>query len=270
MMRRVRSMRIYFFALSTALRAIASGQVKNGMRLMIASVGYWRLLPNEVVWEEAARFSNPRVLDVSSPKLVSLWLAAKCGAQVLATDLDDAEIFNRWAPFAKIRGLGGYRVEFEDARNLPAADASFDLVYSLSVIEHIPGMGDREALSEFARVVKPGGAVVIEVPYRRKYENVFRDTDSKGAALNEPRFFERRYDAEALEKRLMHVDGLRVEQKWILGEWVPVDPVINGNRTIRLITAPLAPWLALVNYWMRRDDRAGRPLGALIVYRKPA
>lgn len=268
---RARALRIYFFALSTALRALAKGQFTIGLKLLIASVGYWRLLPNAVVWQEASAHEAPDVLDVSSPKLVSLYLAAKTGGHVLATDLNDKEIFNRWLKLGQVRGLKNFAVEYQDARNLTLPDARFDLVYSLSVIEHIPGNGDAEALREFARVTKPGGTIVIEVPYRRKFEEVFRKVDSKGAPLEKEEFFERRYDAAALEQRLMHVDGLRLERKMILGEWLPVDPAINGDsipRLLRILALPLEPWMALVNYWARPDDAAGRPLGALLVYRR--
>jgi SAM-dependent methyltransferase len=270
---RLRGLRIYFFALGTAFRLLAAGHTTIGLKLLIASVGYWRLLPNAVVWEEAAAIPNPRILDVSSPKLISLYLAARTGGHVLATDLNDKEIFNRWLKMGEMRGLSNYRVEYQDARRLALPDATFDLVYSLSVIEHIPGDGDREALQEFARVTKPGGVIVVEVPYRRKFEDVFRKTDSKGAALERDEFFERRYDAATLDQRLLHVDGLRLERKMILGEWLAIDPVINGDRllrTLRIAALPLEPWLAALNYWMRPDDSAGHPLAALMVYRKVA
>jgi SAM-dependent methyltransferase len=270
---RLRGLRIYFFALGTAVRLLAAGRTTIGLKLLIASVGYWRLLPNAVVWEEAAAIPHPRILDVSSPKLVSLYLAARTGGDVLATDLNDREIFNRWLKMAEIRGLSNYRVEYQDARQLALPDSTFDVVYSLSVIEHIPGNGDREALQEFARVTKPGGVIVVEVPYRRKFEEVFRKTDSKGAALEREEFFERRYDAAALEQKLLQVVGLRLERKMILGEWLAIDPVINGDRLPRLLriaALPWEPWLAAVNYWMRPDDSAGHPLAALMVYRKVA
>ncbi len=268
---RLRGLHIYFFALGTALRLMAAGEVTVGLKLLIASVGYWRLLPNAVVWAQASAMQKPKILDVSSPKLVSLYLAARTGAEVLATDLNDPEIYRRWQKMGRLRGLSNYRVEYQDARQLTLPDASFDLVYSLSVIEHIPGNGDHEALREFARVTKPGGVVIVEVPYRRTFEEVFRTTDSKGAALEREEFFERRYDAATLEERLLRVEGLRLESKMILGEWLPVDPVINGDRLLRplrIAALPVEPWLAAVNYWLRPDDRAGHPLAALLIYRK--
>jgi SAM-dependent methyltransferase len=48
-----------------------------------------------------------------------------------------------------------------DARRLGFRDASFDLVYSSAVFEHIDGV--EEAASEIARVLKPGGTAWIGV-----------------------------------------------------------------------------------------------------------
>lgn len=46
--------------------------------------------------------------------------------------------------------------------NLPFADASFDIVTCLDVIEHIEE--DQIAISEIARVIRPGGLLIVTVP----------------------------------------------------------------------------------------------------------
>jgi len=50
------------------------------------------------------------------------------------------------------------------AEALPFADASFDLVLSHEVIEHVAD--DRAALAEMARALKPGGRLVLFCPNR--------------------------------------------------------------------------------------------------------
>jgi SAM-dependent methyltransferase len=47
-------------------------------------------------------------------------------------------------------------------------DASFDLVYSGLVLQHMPRVLATAYLTEFVRVTRPGGAVVILVPERHK------------------------------------------------------------------------------------------------------
>jgi SAM-dependent methyltransferase len=261
---------IYLSALRIGMRTLFRGFWREGWKQCIAPVGYWRLWPNAVLLSEYDKNRPRRILDVSSPKLPSLILGRR--AEVWATDLDDPALPARWRRTAEALGLRNYHVQFEDACRLSFPDASFDMVYSISVIEHIPGHGDTAALAEFQRVLRPGGVAIVEVPFRRQRQDVLQHYDSKGFPLETPRFYERYYDNESLDSRLQ-APGLAVEQRWILGEWLPVDPWIATPRLprpLRLLLLPLEPWLAMANYWMRKDDSAGRPLAALLVFRKAA
>lgn len=49
-----------------------------------------------------------------------------------------------------------------DAENLEFPDKSFDKIYSLHTIEHVPS--PQKALKEMARVLKPGGKIVLAYP----------------------------------------------------------------------------------------------------------
>jgi len=62
--------------------------------------------------------------------------------------------------------------ELGDARQLTAADASYDVVQVLGPLYHLPDPGDRKAvLSEARRVVKPGGLVAAAAINR--YSSLF-------------------------------------------------------------------------------------------------
>jgi SAM-dependent methyltransferase len=50
-----------------------------------------------------------------------------------------------------------------DGRSLPFPDASFDVVYSYSVLQHFSKDDARASLAEAARVVRPGGRVLIQM-----------------------------------------------------------------------------------------------------------
>jgi len=57
-----------------------------------------------------------------------------------------------------------------DAQKLEFPDNRFDVAVSFSVFDHIPdSVVRRNAVREMARVVKPGGYVVISVPNRHSY-----------------------------------------------------------------------------------------------------
>ena len=49
-----------------------------------------------------------------------------------------------------------------DIAAIPVPDASFDAVMCVEVLEHIPH--PTEAIAEFARIVRPGGTLVVTVP----------------------------------------------------------------------------------------------------------
>ena len=68
---------VYLFALQCGLKLILKGAFGLGLRFWIAPVGYWRVLVNGIVLANARQYSTPRVLDLSSPKLMSLMLAAR-------------------------------------------------------------------------------------------------------------------------------------------------------------------------------------------------
>jgi len=268
---RMRALRLYAFALGLGLRLLIRGMITEGFRMLISPVGYWRFLPNAFTYQEFLRFDNPRILDVSSPKLSSVFFATLTSQDVCATDLDDATLFTRWNAVANVLGLANYRAAYQDARRLTYPDEAFDLVYSISVIEHIPDDGDAVSLKEFRRVLRPGGTLIVQIPYRRKRNDVWLSIDSKGAPLPQPRFYERHYDMARLKERL-EIEGLILTKRIIMGEWIHLDPLISATsrlpRVLRIAIRPLEPLLALVNYWARTDDDSGYPLGAFLVYHK--
>jgi SAM-dependent methyltransferase len=110
---------------------------------------------------------------------VLYWLANHVG-QVVATDLyeeqwsasrareGDASVLRNAAAYAPFPYRED-RLTFlqMDGRRLAFADGAFDVAYSLSSIEHFGGLdGACAAVDEMARVVKPGGIVVVATEYR--------------------------------------------------------------------------------------------------------
>ena len=66
------------------------------------------------------------------------------------------------APALRLLSERGGRVTLAEVTALPFAEASFDLVCALDIIEHVED--DDGALSEIARVAKPGGMLMISTP----------------------------------------------------------------------------------------------------------
>jgi SAM-dependent methyltransferase len=102
-----------------------------------------------------------RVLDIGCG---SGWLADRCqaaGARVLAMDIAPAGVRAARGRFPAIADfLAG------DGYHLPYADASFDVVVLSEVVEHLEEV--ETALTEVRRVLKPGGRVLVSVPYKER------------------------------------------------------------------------------------------------------
>ena len=94
--------------------------------------------------------------------------AARRGATVVALDYGHDEVTatrNTFAAMAMAGEIDSSRFGGTirgDATRLPFADAAFDCVVTSEVLEHIHD--DRAALSELARVLKPGGTFAATVP----------------------------------------------------------------------------------------------------------
>jgi SAM-dependent methyltransferase len=199
----------------------------------------------ELPWALAALPAAPgeQVLDLASPKLLAVALGRR-GVRVTTVDELEPEI-EAWRRLAE--GEPNVRLVVADGRALPFQDGSFDHATSISVLEHIPDGGDAAALAELARCVRRGGRIAVTVPYAARARNEYRDaplyvdhgeTDASGRA-----FFQRWYDAEALEALVAAVPALSLEEV----STARLQPNLNAayTRTFPLLV-PLGPLFGLL------------------------
>jgi len=109
-----------------------------------------------------------RVLDLGCGFGRHAFEALRRGADVVAVDRSAAELEQVESLFRAMAAEGEAprgtlaRAVRADLLSLPFPDASFDAVIASEVLEHIPD--DSGAISEIARVVRPGGRVAVTVP----------------------------------------------------------------------------------------------------------
>jgi SAM-dependent methyltransferase len=106
----------------------------------------------------ALPFSTGRVLDLGCAFGFSTRLLRRRGYQAIGVDGSAAYIAR-----AKHADPNG-EYYFSDASHVPLPDRSFDGVLFLDVLEHLPD--EAGAIAEVARVLRPGGTLVLSVPHR--------------------------------------------------------------------------------------------------------
>lgn len=221
------------------------------------------------------------VLDVSSPKLVPLTIASHVpGCHVVATDILDIEV--DWVRKAGQRlGLMNLTTRTEDARQLRIADNRFDLVTSISVIEHIAPERDGElpAVREISRVLAPGGVAIITVPFSRNYfaEYVGGAVYERTTIDHKPNFFQRFYDHELLMRNIVGASGLELlslrfieERLFFRDPHTRVAKYVNASPRQNFVFGPLYPLISRVFLSPPKPlECCAKPYIACIVLRKP-
>ncbi|MGH7902837.1 MAG: SAM-dependent methyltransferase [Candidatus Dormibacteraceae bacterium] len=219
----------YFtFSLGLGARSLRRGITRHALARIANPISYPRLIEFRLLSERLELPAGQRVsvLDIGSPKLPFFMLAARTQAELHATDVRDYFIRSA-TQFLEGLGLAGELgrrlfLETEDARQLTYGSASFDRVYSISVLEHIPGDGDGEAMAEMARILKPGGIAVLTVPYSSAgASETFVGADvyeRTRTAKHQRLFYQRHYDDPALEARLVRPSGLSLRRLDYFGE----------------------------------------------------
>lgn len=124
-----------------------------------------------------------------------------CGTGRFLALLDDAagvEIAD--GAVERARASGADVRLLEDDGTIPFGHGEFDLVWCSEVLEHIPDVG--LALGELRRVLKPGGRLVVTVPYHGRMQAAWialtRFESHFDVLGQHVRFFTRRSLVEAL------------------------------------------------------------------------
>jgi SAM-dependent methyltransferase len=211
----------YFFGLRAGLANLAANGLRLGLRKTAGKItqpiNAFSRFPEYYSFDVAiqrhlglARATKRRaVLDVGSPKLFGLYLANRFDLDVVLTDITSLNIHEyrvMWRALAdRARGRAAFLLQ--DGRDLSFEDGSFDIVYSMSVLEHIEGKGgDSRAITELVRVLKPGGLLVVSVPFGPTFLEQQRVGFAGAARKTKDRetyFFQRIYDRHQFTRRLV-------------------------------------------------------------------
>ena len=125
------------------------------------------------------------------PKNINNMLDAGCGSGVYSFILKDkvnminaVDISKEKISYLKdINPFNNIKFEVGDINSLNFSDNKFDFIVCSDVLEHVNS--DSKAFSELARVLKPGGTLLLTIPYDSEYNStVFKEYYHKTAGYS--------------------------------------------------------------------------------------
>ncbi len=167
-----------------------------------------------------------RCLDVSSPRLFSLYMADRNPfTSILMINPDSKDASQTTAILSKLK-LPNVRVECRGVDRLAERNEKYDCIWSISVVEHISGdYDDRKAVQLMYNSLNAGGRLILTVPVDRAFRDEFRDRNYYGtqADLLHPGryFFQHIYDKTAVWERLLRPLGKEPSVVRWFGEITP-------------------------------------------------
>ena len=211
-----------------------------------------------------------RCLDVSSPKLLPSLLQAEGQGSWVCVDLfaDEIAAWRTIDPALELR--------VEDATALTFPNETFDHCICISVIEHIGGGKDSDALSEIWRVLKPGGSFHLTTDVATKAEDVFIDDRRYGEASevvgNRGFFFKHDYTPGELEHLLAARPWEVVVREFAALREPRIEAFFNAHVPWTYVAGPFLRFLCPSNFETSPTQAPIEQAGEGVVYvhlRKP-
>ncbi|MFA6186034.1 MAG: methyltransferase domain-containing protein [Phycisphaerae bacterium] len=144
-------------------------EMAGDRNLVLASdpvLEYEQTVRSRIVFSMLDPNPGEAILDVGCANGRDLIILFKKGCKCTGIDFSSSMIEEAKKDFLK-NNIEGIEVETGDATVLGFPDKTFDKIYASEVLEHIPNYGS--AVSELARVLRPGGCLVISTPNRRSW-----------------------------------------------------------------------------------------------------
>lgn len=163
-----------------------------------------------------------RCLDVSSPRLFSLYVSQEChptSIWMINPDQRDLQLSDTIVRNLKISNI---RTDCCGVDVLEHSQEIFDSIWAISVIEHISGKyDDRYAVRQMYNALSEGGSLILTVPVDRQSWDEYRDQsyyDTQEQSGSGRYFFQRHYDKIAIWERLVQTIGVEPSSLRWFGE----------------------------------------------------
>lgn len=185
----------------------------------------------DFAWSSLMACPGGRYLDVSSPRLLPIILLDR--RSDLDADLinpDPKDLANTARLVDLLAAQDRCRLHKLVIGDAPFDVETFDVISSISVLEHIPD--DIESLRRIWSFLKPGGILVLTVPCMARSSEQFIDRNEWGVLEQDENgqvFWQRYYDQSLLEQRIFSVVGTP-QRISVFGETVAGSFLANATR----------------------------------------
>ncbi len=161
------------------------------------------------MWNVLSHLPIHRYLDISSPRLFPILLMDKHRTMLADLINPDSKDINATTSLIEASGLGD-RCGLRNClvENADFGPETFDVVTSISVIEHIPE--DIHALQVMWTMLKHGGRLLLSVPCAVEASEQYLNHSMYGLLKPDDQgfvFWQRTYDQALLEERIFGVIG---------------------------------------------------------------
>ena len=169
--------------------------------------------------------ASPKMLDIGCSIGATLSAAVELGWQPTGVDVSQ-----RAVDACTERGLDCHLVE---GLEIPFGDNTFDLVTNWHVLEHVADV--KETLTEWQRVLKPGGVMILETPDARYLKARMLGTSYKKFWPSEHLYAFNRKNLESI----LDKTGFEILPNRLIGSWTALSPALTtyaiGYRSFRTV-----------------------------------
>ncbi|GAB4512841.1 MAG: class I SAM-dependent methyltransferase [Anaerolineae bacterium] len=207
-------------------RSSAAYQAQARIRTDTATYGPW--CPTEADLRLLGDVKGKRILEVGCGGGQCSIAFARQGAQCIGIDLSDEQI----AYARRLAAQEGVKVDFHQGRAedlTGIGDGSQDAVFSAYALQYVRDI--ERALSEMARVLRPGGRLVFSLDH--PFRDCFWDPDLDEETGTPARSY---FQRGAMDWRFSQTGVVMRSYHWTVGDWVRM--IRNAGLDLVMILEP--------------------------------
>lgn len=192
------------------LETLKGRNLARAYGLMVAPLDSVRYFEFDFMWGRIRKIKIQSYLDISSPRLLPLMVVSRNSNLIADLINPDKKDLPKTIALAKSFGIQDKcRFHANLIEDAELKKDSFDLITSMSVIEHI--LDDKGAIQKMWDLLRPGGILLLSVPCAAKASEEYTNlNDYELIEKNESGFvfWQRYYDEKLIHERIFSVTGM--------------------------------------------------------------